>query len=194
MNEVNITYLILVGLLHDCGKTLIPPKILNAPRKLTVVEYEVIKNHVNYTYDLLHEFSEPVRLAASSHHERSNGKGYPMKLSNSEVSLEARIAAVADTYDAIVAQRAYQQPQSPFKALALLNSLRNREFDNDVVRIFMENMPDELVGKPVMMSDASIGIVREYDTDDIEFPLIEMGGKIIKSNKNLFPLYMYSED
>ena len=192
--ESDINNLILIGLLHDCGKTLVPPQILNRPRRLTVVEYEIIKNHVVFTYDLLFEFPELVRLATSSHHERIDGKGYAKRLAGNNILFEARITAVSDTYDAMTAQRAYQKPKSPFRSLAQLKELSPNQLDGDIVRIFLENMPGELLNKPIMMSDGTIGIVREYDLDDIEFPMVELGGRIFKCNENLYPVNMFSED
>jgi len=193
-SEKEVDDLVLIGLLHDCGKTLIPPKILNAPRKLTTVEYEVAKMHVNYTYDLLADFPEYIRIAASSHHERTNGTGYAKKLSIDNIMLAARITAVSDTYDAIVSSRAFQKPQSPFFTLALLEKLSENEFDKTVVSIFTKNMPGELMNKPVMMSDGTIGVVREFDPDDIEYPMVELSGHTVKSNESLYISNMFSDD
>jgi len=194
LSESDIDRLVLIGLLHDCGKTLIPPKILNAPRKLTLVEYEVVKKHADYAYDLLEEFPVPIRLAASSHHERINGSGYPNKLADEHIMLEARITAVSDTYDAMVAQRAHRGPLSPFYALAHLNSLSTSEFDSEIVRVFIENIPKDLLEKPVMMSDGTIGVVREFDLDDIEYPKVELSGRVIKSNENLYIVSMFTDE
>jgi HD-GYP domain-containing protein (c-di-GMP phosphodiesterase class II) len=194
MSESDINNLILVGLLHDCGKTRIPSQLLNYPRKLTIVEYEVMKNHVDYTYELLHEFPELIRLATSSHHERIDGTGYSRKLANVEILLEARITAVSDTYDAMTAQRAYQKPKSPFRALAQLSELSQSQLDDDVVRIFLDNMPGELLNKPIMMSNGKVGIVREYDRNDIEFPMVDIDGHVIKCSERVYPLHMFSDD
>jgi len=194
MPEVDIDRLILIGLLHDCGKTLIPPRLLNAPRKLTVVEYEVLKTHVDHAYDLLIEFPENIRMAASSHHERLSGSGYARQLSKDDIMPEARITAISDAYDAIVAQRAYQGPQSPFNALAQLSKLSKTEYDSDIVRAFIEMIPQELLDKPVMISDGTIGIIREVYPEDIEYPTIELSGKLIKTNENLFCIHMFNDD
>jgi len=192
--EPDINNLILVGLLHDCGKTLIPPQILNRPRKLTVVEYEVIKNHAPFAYDLLHEFPELVRLVTSSHHERMDGTGYSKKLVNDDILLGARITAVSDTYDAMTAQRAYQKAKSPFWALAQIKGLSPSQLDGNIVRIFLDNMPGELLNKPIMMSNGTVGIVREYDREDIEFPIVDLGGRVLKCNENLYPVNMLNDD
>jgi len=193
LTKESIDRLVLIGLLHDCGKTQVPPLVLNAPRRLTGVEYEVIKMHTVFTYDLLSGFPNPIRYAASSHHERLNGTGYPKGLSDVEVTWEARISAVSDIYDAMVSQRAYKRPRSPFSILALLGRLCNTELDANVIRIFVEQMPKELMNKPVMMSDGTIGIVREYDTGDIEYPMVELSGHKIKTNNDLYCVSMYDE-
>ena len=189
----DVDRLVLIGLLHDCGKTQLPPSILNAPRKLTGVEFEVVKMHAVYTYDLLSEFPENVRLAASSHHERIDGSGYPKHLTN-DITLESRITAVSDVYDAMVSQRAYKSPQSPFSIMALLNKLSGIELDVDVTRAFTENMPKELMNKPVKMSDGMIGIVLDFDPEDIEYPMVEHSGNPKKTSKDLYCVSMYSDD
>jgi len=194
MDDAQVNKLILIGLLHDIGMVEVPNAILNAPRKLTVVEYEVIKTHVAHVEDLLSDFPNDIRIAASSHHERCDGTGYNNRYRHEEILLEARITAVSDTYDAIVSHSSYKKPQSPFHALAILKEQSGTALDADVVRAFVENIPADLVGKPVMMSDGTIGIVREYDPEDIAFPMVELSGQIIKTNKNLFCESMFNDD
>ena len=186
--------LVLIGLLHDCGKAITPPQVLNAPRKLTLVEFEVIKMHSVYSYDLLTEFQEPVRRSARCHHEKVNGRGYPDHLSSELIPYEARITAVSDIYDAMVSQRAYKRPRSPFSIMAMLSELKDSELDRRLVDVFNRNMPLELMDKPVVMSDGSIDVVRSFDPEDIEYPIIEVNGSLIKSNKGLYCTSMYIEE
>jgi len=194
MSKENADRLVLIGLLHDCGKILMPRKILNAARKLTTVEYEVIKKHSAHTYDLMSEFPDAVRLAASNHHERLNGVGYTHNLSDNNISLEARITAVSDSYDAMVSQRSYKGPQSPFSVLAQLDKMSSIGFDREVVHTLVDNMPQELVDKPVMMSNGTIGVVNEYHPNDIEFPMVDLGGKVIKTDSDLYVISMFNDD
>ena len=194
LKKDEIDMLVLIGLLHDCGKTLLPPSVLNKPGKLTVVEFEVVKMHAVYTFELLSDFPGSMRISASSHHERIDGTGYPKKLHSNDLTLEARITAVSDIYDAMVSQRAYKAPRSPFSVLALLSKLCEKELDVDVVDIFKENMPKELSNKPITMSDGTIGIVREYDEEDIEYPMVELGGHIIKTNEELYCVSMFTDE
>lgn len=190
----DVDRLVLTGLLHDCGKALMPPQILNAPRNLTVSEFEVIKMHTVYGFDLLKGFPDVVRLAARGHHEKVGGAGYPDRLLPEYLSFESRITAVSDIYDAMVSQRAYKKPHSPFSIMALIAELGGSDLDEELVRVFVGNMPRELIDKKVLMSDGMIGVVRSYDPEDIEYPHIEVNGRIQKSSKDWYCTSMYTEN
>ena len=190
----DVDTLVLIGLMHDCGKALVPPQILNAQRKLTGVEFEVIKMHPVYTYELLVGFHEDVRRAARLHHEKINGDGYPDRLSNDSIPLEARITAVSDIYDAMSSQRTYKKAQSPFHTLAMMSALKGSDLDSALVEVFHRYMPLELMNKPVMLSNGSVGVVRSFDSDDPEFPMIEVNNQIIKSGKSLYCTSMYMRE
>jgi len=189
----DVDKLILIGLLHDCGKAMVPPGVLNAPRKLTVVEFEVIKMHAVFTYELLAEFPDQLRRAARGHHEKIDGTGYPDLLNKDSIPLEARITAVSDIYDAMVSQRAYKRAKSPFSVMALLQDLGKTDLDPRLVDFFILKMPKELIGKPVMMSDGSIAVVRSFDLNDIEYPMVEINGLITKSSKKWHCTSMHVE-
>jgi len=186
--------LVLTGLLHDCGKAMLPSKLLNAPRALSVVEFEVLKTHAVHTHELLADFPGTIRYAASSHHERLDGSGYPKKFRDIEIMAEARITAVSDIYDAMVSQRSYKKPQSPFSIMALLKKMSRKELDSDVVRVFIDNMPGELINKPVMMSDGTIAILRDYDDSDIEYPIVEIDSRILKTHEDLYVVSMFNDE
>jgi len=186
--------LVLEGLLHDCGKALVPHVVLNAPRKLTLVEFEVIKMHTVFSYELLTQFPDNVRHAARCHHEKIGGGGYPDRLPSEKITLEARITAISDIYDAMVSQRSYKKPRSPFNIMAVLSQLKGTELDGSLVDNFNKYMPLELINKPVMMSNGSIGAIRSIDPDDLEYPMIEVNGNIVKSGEHLYCLGMYNEE
>jgi HD-GYP domain-containing protein (c-di-GMP phosphodiesterase class II) len=186
-----VSRLALIGLLHDCGKARIPASILNEQSKLTVVEFEVIKTHPLRSYELLHDFSEDIRLAARGHHEKLNGRGYPDKLEGDKIPIESRITAVSDIYDALVAQRAYKEPRSPFAVLAILKRMAGDELDPRFVQIFMQNMPGELVGKQVVLNNGNVAFIKEIDYDDIEYPVVTYFGEEIKTDKSIYCTAMY---
>ena len=185
--------LILIGLLHDCGKAALPNVIFSAPRPLTNVEFEVVKLHPVLSHGLLSEFPEVVRLAARGHHEKINGRGYPNGLSGDSIPFMSRITAVSDIYDAMVSRRSYKPPNSPFKILSVLNSLRGTELDERLADMFIANMSGEMIGKKMLLSDDSIATVISVDPDNLEFPTVELDGKVIFTDNSLFCVTLHYE-
>jgi HD-GYP domain-containing protein (c-di-GMP phosphodiesterase class II) len=123
------------GLLHDIGKLAVPLQVLNKPGKLTDEEFDTIKRHPGDGRKLLEElggFPEPVRGLVSDHHERLDGSGYPRGLTGQELSVETRILAVVDVYDALVSDRVYRAAWSPDRAFALLED-EAHAYDRTVV-------------------------------------------------------------
>jgi putative nucleotidyltransferase with HDIG domain len=111
------------ALLHDIGKSAIPPEVLNKQGKLTDTEYSIIKNHVIEGQNLLLQNKEvhPESLpAVVQHHEKLTGKGYPYGISGNQVVLFGRITAIADCYDALTTQRPYKTAFTPFHAISLV--------------------------------------------------------------------------
>lgn len=116
----------LAGLIHDLGKIYVPAEILNRPGKLTQIERELIHVHPQVGYDILKNISFPWPIAeiVYQHHERINGKGYPMSLSGENILLEARIIAVADVVEAMSSHRPYRP--APGIDLALNEIFKNK--------------------------------------------------------------------
>ena len=100
----------LAGAIHDLGKISIPAEILSTPRKLTDIEFNIIKTHPSTGYDILKdiEFPWPIAQMVLQHHERLDGSGYPLGLKENEILLEAKIMAVADITEAISSYRPYR--------------------------------------------------------------------------------------
>ena len=128
------------GLVHDIGKLEVPPEILNKTGRPDDDEWEILKQHPAAAVPLL----EPLRPwlgewadAASQHHERWDGKGYPLGLAGEQISLSGRIVAVADAYDVMTSVRSYKKAMSPQAARAELLRCAGTQFDADVVRAFL---------------------------------------------------------
>jgi HD-GYP domain-containing protein (c-di-GMP phosphodiesterase class II) len=110
------------ALLHDMGKLGVSNTILDKPGKLTDAEYELVKMHAVYTGRILervHAFGELARISAA-HHERLDGKGYPLGLTAEFITLETRIITTADIFDAITAERPYRGAMPIHKTLAIM--------------------------------------------------------------------------
>lgn len=130
--------------LHDVGKVAIPDGILFKPGKLTAAEFDIVKKHTTIGADMLSGGqSELLHLAESiarSHHERWDGKGYPLGLAGEEIPLEGRIVALADAFDAITHDHAHRKALSVQEALDIISEESGKQFDPRVVRAFLTVM------------------------------------------------------
>lgn len=111
------------GLLHDIGKTKIPKEVINKKGPLDESEWQEMKKHSLYGYEILkdnRDIGTRARLAVMQHHEDHNGTGYPMGLRADQVSITARIVTLADIFNAITTDRSYSQAKPPFEAFKLI--------------------------------------------------------------------------
>ena len=134
--------------LHDIGKIAISDLILNKPGKLTDEEFEIMKTHTTEGWKILQKIvantgdsmeAEYLREAiemAHYHHEKWDGSGYPNHIKGDEIPLSARIMAVADVFDALVAERVYKKPFTFEKAMAIITEGAGKHFDPKVVEAF----------------------------------------------------------
>lgn len=131
------------SLFHDIGKFYVPDDILKKPDKLTSDEFECIKKHSSDSSRLLtDQFDERILRAVEQHHERMDGTGYPIGLRNEQIMIEARIIAVADTYDAITSDRAYRAAKSPAAAIMELEKLCDK-YDERVTRALRDVLVED---------------------------------------------------
>lgn len=142
-NEINYN-IALASLFHDIGKFFIPDEILNKPGKLSDEEFNYIKMHSKYSYELLKgKFTDDIAQIVEQHHERLDGSGYPKGLKGDEIRIEARIIGVADSYDAMTSDRAYRSAMTPMEAMEELKSLAGITYDKDVVFALEQVLKDE---------------------------------------------------
>ena len=117
--------------LHDCGKIGVPEQILNAPRSLRTDEIMTVRFHPEWGAEVARKarMSPVVINIIRNHHERYSGGGYPDNLTGDAIPLEARIVAIADTYDALTSTRPYNEPRSREDAIGILKELSCKELD-----------------------------------------------------------------
>ena len=135
IEETRLARLEVGGYLHDIGKIGIRDAVLLKPGRLTPEERTIIEDHPKIGIDILQavDLPEEVVRFVQDHHERLDGSGYPRGLRDDEVSIQARIAAVADMYDAVTSDRPYRSPMTPGEAVDLLRSESGRFLDPRVV-------------------------------------------------------------
>lgn len=133
------------SMLHDVGKVAVPDQILLKPGKLTADEFEVVKTHTHIGYELLKgseaEVLQDGAEVALSHHEWWDGNGYPLGHEGEDIPLTARIAAVADVFDALTSRRHYRGAFLLGDAAEMMKAERGTHFDPDLLDTFMNNLP-----------------------------------------------------
>jgi HD-GYP domain-containing protein (c-di-GMP phosphodiesterase class II) len=122
---------------HDVGKIIVSPEILEKPGALTHCEYEEIQRHAVFGARLVASLGDPTLTAiVRHHHERLDGSGYPDRLRGDEIPLGARIIAVADTFDALTSCRPYREANPPAAAIGIILEESGTTFDARVVAAF----------------------------------------------------------
>ncbi len=181
MKENEIERVANAGLVHDIGKMLIPQEILNKPGKLTDSEFIIMKQHVQRGYDfLLKQGMRPEMLKlVLEHHERHDGSGYPNGLSDEQISIDGKIGAVVDIYDAITSDRVYNKGMAATSALKLMFSWTDSHINKSVFEFFIKNVGIYPVGSLVMMSTQEFAIVGKTNNNKPTDPIV-----IVFMNKN----------
>lgn len=162
LDDLTLHDLAMGAILHDVGKTRIPEQILLKPSRLNAVEWDEMRQHTRYGFDILRDcggLSTRAAHVAYQHHERVNGSGYPRGLAGEGVHFFARIAAVADTYDAMTSDRIYRKGVTPFEALQVIRNLAFRQLDTRVVDVFLANVVPYPPGCKVRLDTGEVGTV-----------------------------------
>lgn len=138
------------SVMHDIGKATIPERILYKAGPLTDEERAIIETHPITGEYLLRKFyfedEEKLEIARNiilNHHEKWDGTGYPQKKRGEEIPLEARIVSLIDTYDALVSYRCYKEPWSKEEALAYIEGQSGKQFDPELLVLFLRLFSDE---------------------------------------------------
>lgn len=152
MTATELRVLARAGLLHDIGKLAIPDQILDKHSGLDAAEWVLMRSHPELGLSLLgQDRSRREMLAVLYHHERLDGSGYPYGLGSASIPIEARIVAVADTYDALTSDRPYRKARTPAEARRVLMEEAGRRLDAKVVSAMfaaLEAAPIGRAGEP----------------------------------------------
>lgn len=162
LHKLDLIPLATGALLLDIGKLKLPQELLDEPRAFTPIEFQLVKSHVRYSYEIVHHAIgvEPALLdMVHYHHERHNGSGYPSGLKKDKIPMAARIAGVADCFSAIVSDRPYAPAMSPYFAAQKLVEWRNVDFDGDIIDALVQEVGIYPIGTIVELSNDEVAIV-----------------------------------
>jgi len=142
LSKEKINQIYYAGLVHDIGKTLIPNEIINKKGKLDEYEFKIIKKHSIHAYKALLKSKELNHIAniVLQHHERRDGKGYPLGLKNDDILIESRIISIADAYDAMTSHRPYRKVLTKEETLNEMKSNSGKQFDKKIVDVFVNQV------------------------------------------------------
>lgn len=165
------------AMLHDVGKMLIPKEILMKPGRLTDEEFEAVKMHTTYGFDILrnlHSVSLIVAHCAFQHHERLDGSGYPRGIKGSEIHPFAKIISVADVYDAITSTRVYRSKMLPSQGIAIIEAGSGTQFEPEIVEALRRSIVHYPNGTIVVLSDGRRGVVCKQNNEMPDCPFIRI--------------------
>ncbi|HEX6473384.1 MAG TPA: HD-GYP domain-containing protein [Streptosporangiaceae bacterium] len=163
------------GMLHDVGKLGVPTKVLQKAGQLAPEEYAAIQLHPMRGLEIVREigFLDEALAGIMHHHERMDGRGYPMGLAGDEIPEFARIIAVADAFDCMTSDRAYRGRRPIEEAVAELRKSSGTHFDPDVVQAFLRALDRDswTTPAPAPLPDSDVVETTEQDHDDPTAPL-----------------------
>ena len=165
------------AMLHDVGKMLIPTEILQKPDRLTDDEFDIMKMHATYGFDMLrnlHSVSLVVAHCAFQHHERLDGSGYPRGILRDEIHHFAKIISVADVYDAVTSTRVYRSKMLPSQGIAIIESGSGTQFEPEIVEALRRSIVHYPNGTIVLLSDGRRGVVCKQNNEVPDCPFIRI--------------------
>ena len=173
LSENDLNVLTTAGMLHDIGKLKIPAEIIKKPGKLTDEEFQQIRNHPQYGYEILRgkKLDSRIKLATLQHHERFDGSGYPKHLVGHDIDDFASIVAIADVYDAMTSDRCYRKGICPFPVLEQME-LEKNGYEPGALFTFMQHTVEAYINTEVMLSNGEKGRVVLINNNFLSRPIV----------------------
>lgn len=159
LSEEDGRILMLCGLLHDIGKVLVPEEILNKQNALSNQDTMIIRNHPKAGYVAVKYMDIDVRIkeVILKHHERCDGSGYPNGENAEQIGEFAKIVAIADSYEAMTANRLYREPMCPFKAMEIMGEEGMKKYDIRYWLVFVDYVSQSYLNRRVFLSNGLEG-------------------------------------
>ncbi|KRQ86661.1 Cyclic di-GMP phosphodiesterase response regulator RpfG [Caloramator mitchellensis] len=190
LKEGMLNELLQAAVMHDIGKAKIPDEILNKRGSLNRGEFEIMKKHSQYGYEIAKEdrrISLEVLKGILLHHEKEDGSGYPLKVKGDKISLFAKIIAICDIYDALTQERVYKGRTTPFEAFKIIEIEGYTKLDTKIMLTFLQNIASYCIGMNVVLSDGRVGEIAFISPRNIYTPIVKVDSEVIDlmTNKNI---------
>ena len=167
----------LAGTLADCGMSKIEVSITEKAVFLTKDEFNEVKKHTIYSYQMLHDtplLRHEMKLAILQHHERLDGSGYPRGDKMNQVSVHSQILAVSDVFHAMTSERIYRSKESPFKVIEMIKEEEFGKFDIKVVQALLDIVGNLSIGMKVQLTNGVVGEVIFVHRDARLRPMLKL--------------------
>jgi len=154
----------------------VPPQLYMSNIKLTVGEKMAISKHTIFGYTIVKDLQLPlaVQLGVLEHHEKENGLGYPRKLTGEKISSNAKIIAVACSYEAISSSRSYKAERTTFNAMIELIQNKDHSYDDSVLKALLYTVSLYPLGSYVYLSNRKVGMVSDTNPDNPKYPIVQL--------------------
>ncbi len=179
-NDIKI--IIQAALMHDIGKTKIPNELLNKKGVLSIKEFEEIRRHAIYGYEMVRnnpEIPEDVKDVILMHHEREDRSGYPLQASDYDLSIYTKIVSVADVYEAMTSNRPYKKALTPFEAFEEFHITCRGRLNMQLVNTLLYNLSRYYIGSTVVLNTGQLANIAYIPPQCIWKPIIDMGSKFL---------------
>jgi len=162
MPRKDLQSLAIGALLFDVGKMRLPEKLINNPNRYNNIEFNIIKQHVEHSLEILKEtddVNDDVYNMVKMHHERHNGSGYPDGLKGDQITIYGKIAGLVDCYDAMISERVFASALSPHDAIKKFYEWRNIDFQAELVEQFIQIVGIYPAGTLIELSNGMVGVI-----------------------------------
>ena len=177
LSDDNLLQLGLAGLFHDIGKIRISEKIINKHGKLTQAEFEEIKKHPNYSHEIMsrqENISDEILRSVSEHHEQYSGKGYPNGKQGQEISPQALLLSIVDSFDALKSDRCYRSSVHPHRAVSVIFNSKGTTYSPPLVDKFIKFIGIYPIGSIVVLQNKMKGIVISQNNENLLRPIVRV--------------------
>lgn len=183
----DLSVLTIAATLHDIGKMRIPDELLTRPGPLTDEEYQLMKKHTTYGYEMIRDTigtNHLQALVALQHHERMDGSGYPFGVLGNRITDFSKIVAVADVFHAMTSDRFYRKASPLYEVLLQMEESVFGKLDPYICRVFINKLMQSMIGNEVELTDGRTGkIIMILATDPLR-PLVNIDDDFIDLSKH----------